>query len=163
MVDDAITTQALAGRIVAVARDAAFCFIYAANLDCLRALGAEVVFFSPLADSALPDCDAVWLPGGYPELHAAKLGANTAMQDSLKAHVARHKPVWAECGGMMVLFDAIVSVDGRSRGAMGLDARHGHPAKTVGSAGPAAVGHAGRGVARPHLPLLDLCHERARD
>lgn len=119
-VDDAITTQSLAGRVVAVARDAAFCFIYAANLDCLRALGAEVVFFSPLADAALPDCDAVWLPGGYPELHAAKLGANTAMRDSLKAHVARHKPVWAECGGMMVLFDAIVSADGHLDAQWGL-------------------------------------------
>ncbi len=120
VVDGVIASQPLAGRIVAVARDAAFCFIYAANLDCLRALGAEVVFFSPLADSALPDCDAVWLPGGYPELHSAKLGANTALRDSLKAHVARHKPVWAECGGMMVLFDAVVSVDGQNEAQWGL-------------------------------------------
>ena len=54
----------LHGRTIAVARDAAFCFIYQANLDCLRELGAELVFFSPLQDSALPVCDAVWLPGG---------------------------------------------------------------------------------------------------
>lgn len=110
----------LAGRTVAVARDAAFCFIYAANLDCLRALGAELVFFSPLADNALPTCDALWMPGGYPELHAARLAANTAMRDSLAAHVAQHKPVWAECGGMMVLFDTLVTVDGESHAQWGL-------------------------------------------
>jgi len=110
----------LAGRTVAVARDAAFCFIYAANLDCLQDLGAELVFFSPLADSALPECDAVWLPGGYPELHAARLAANTPMRDSLAAHVAQHKPVWAECGGMMVLFDELVTVDGQRHAQWGL-------------------------------------------
>ena len=110
----------LAGRTVAVARDAAFCFIYAANLDCLQALGAELVFFSPLADAALPQCDAVWLPGGYPELHAARLAANTAMRDSLATHAAQHKPVWAECGGMMVLFDTLVTADGESLAQWGL-------------------------------------------
>jgi len=61
----------LHGKTIAIARDAAFCFIYAANLDTLRALGAELVFFSPLADAELPECDALWIPGGYPELHAA--------------------------------------------------------------------------------------------
>lgn len=99
----------LQGQTIAVARDAAFCFIYAANLDCLRDLGADVVFFSPLNDPALPPCDAVWLPGGYPELHAAQLAANTALRDSLATHVAQHKPVWAECGGMMTLFDTLVT------------------------------------------------------
>ncbi len=120
VVPSAIASQALAGRVVAVARDAAFCFIYEANLDCLRALGAELVFFSPLVDAALPECDAVWLPGGYPELHAEKLGSNTALRDSLRAHVAREKPVWAECGGMMLLFDALVSVDGQRELQWGL-------------------------------------------
>nr|MDP2191357.1 cobyrinate a,c-diamide synthase [Rhodoferax sp.] len=110
----------LAGRTVAIARDAAFCFIYAANLDCLQDLGAELVYFSPLADSALPECDAVWLPGGYPELHAARLAANTSLRDSLAAHVAQHKPVWAECGGMMVLFDELVAVDGQRHAQWGL-------------------------------------------
>lgn len=110
----------LAGRTVAIARDAAFCFIYAANLDCLQALGAQLVFFSPLADSALPACDAVWLPGGYPELHATRLAANKSMRDRLAAHVAQHKPVWAECGGMMLLFDALVTADGQSHAQWGL-------------------------------------------
>lgn len=110
----------LQGQTIAVARDAAFCFIYAANLDCLRDLGADVVFFSPLNDPALPPCDAVWLPGGYPELHAAQLAANTALRDSLAAHVAQHKPVWAECGGMMVLFDALITADGERLAQWGL-------------------------------------------
>ncbi|MDO8250544.1 MAG: cobyrinate a,c-diamide synthase [Rhodoferax sp.] len=118
--DESSNSQPLAGRTVAVARDAAFCFIYAANLDCLQDLGAELVFFSPLADSALPECDAVWLPGGYPELHAARLADNTSMRDSLAAHVAQHKPVWAECGGMMVLFDALAMVDGQTHAHWGL-------------------------------------------
>jgi cobyrinic acid a,c-diamide synthase len=75
-------------------------------------LGAELVFFSPLADAALPACDAVWIPGGYPELHAATLAGNTGLRDSLAAHVAAGKSVWAECGGMMALFDTLTLVDG---------------------------------------------------
>jgi cobyrinic acid a,c-diamide synthase len=117
---DQPASQPLAGRTVAIARDAAFCFIYAANLDCLQALGARLVFFSPLADSTLPACDAVWLPGGYPELHAARLAGNTSLRDSLAAHVALQKPVWAECGGMMLLFDELVTVDGQTHVQWGL-------------------------------------------
>lgn len=114
------TPRLLAGRVIAVARDAAFCFIYAANLDCLRDLGVTLVFFSPLADAALPECDAVWLPGGYPELHAAQLAANTRLRDSLTQHVAQGKPVWAECGGMMVLFDSVCTLDGQTVAQWGL-------------------------------------------
>jgi cobyrinic acid a,c-diamide synthase len=110
----------LQGRTIAVARDAAFCFIYRANLDCLQDLGAELVFFSPLQDSALPACDAVWLPGGYPELHAHVLGANQALRDSLAQHIAHNKPVWAECGGMMVLFETLIDADGQSHAQWGL-------------------------------------------
>lgn len=103
----------LAGCTVAVARDAACCFIYPANLDALRALGAELAFFSPLADDALPPCDALWLPGGYPELHAQALSRACACRASLAAHVAAAKPVWAECGGMLLLFDGLVLADGK--------------------------------------------------
>ena len=112
--------QPLAGRTVAVARDAALCFIYDANLDTLRQLGAELAFFSPLADAALPACDAVWLPGGYPELHATTLSANHALRDALRTHVAQGKPVWAECGGMMLLFDTLVDKAGVSHAMWGL-------------------------------------------
>jgi cobyrinic acid a,c-diamide synthase len=95
-----------AGKTIAVARDAAFCFLYPANLECLEQLGARLVFFSPLADAALPDCDAVWLPGGYPELHGPTLAANKSMRAALAAHVAT-KPLLAECGGMMACFDSL--------------------------------------------------------
>ncbi|MEZ5643958.1 MAG: cobyrinate a,c-diamide synthase [Burkholderiaceae bacterium] len=102
----------LRGRTVAVARDAAFCFIYPANLDVLHDLAAEVVFFSPVADEPVPPCDAVWLPGGYPELHAQALAQGTRCRASLARHMAAGKRVWAECGGMMPLFDGLVLADG---------------------------------------------------
>ena len=110
----------LQGRTIAIARDAAFCFIYPANLDCLRALGAQLVFFSPLADEALPPCDALWLPGGYPELHAERLGQATQARASVAAHVQAEKPVWAECGGMMLLFDSITQKDASRQVLWGL-------------------------------------------
>jgi len=102
----------LAGRTIAIAHDAAFSFIYPANLDVLTALGARLSFFSPLAGDVLPACDAVWLPGGYPELHAQALAACELMRKSLAAHVAAGKPIWAECGGMMALFDELAMQDG---------------------------------------------------
>ena len=111
---------ALQGRTIAVARDAAFCFIYTANLECLRALGAELVFFSPLTDTAVPASDALWIPGGYPELHASTIAANTALRGSLAHYVAQGKPVWAECGGMMALFDTLVTVDAQRYAMWGL-------------------------------------------
>ncbi|MDP3230859.1 MAG: cobyrinate a,c-diamide synthase [Acidovorax sp.] len=110
----------LAGRTVAVGRDAAFCFVYAANLLCLEQMGARIAFFSPLNDAALPGCDAVWLPGGYPELHTAQIAANTGMQASLQGHVAAGKPLWAECGGMMALYESITLADGSTAPLWGL-------------------------------------------
>jgi len=97
----------LAGKTIAVARDAAFCFIYPANLDWLREMGAKVAFFSPLHDQALPDADACWLPGGYPELHLEALAGNTAMRDALRRAWQQGKPMLAECGGMMALTESI--------------------------------------------------------
>lgn len=105
----ASTTQmaSLAGKTIAIARDAAFCFIYPANVDCLQALGAELVFFSPLHDQQLPEADAYWLPGGYPELHTAEIGANQGMQQGLRAAYQAGKPILAECGGMLALAESI--------------------------------------------------------
>jgi len=103
----------LRGKTIAVARDAAFCFLYPANIDCLERLGARLHYFSPLVDRALPDCDAVWLPGGYPELHGLALAANRSLWASLTAHVAADKPLLAECGGMMALFESLREVDGQ--------------------------------------------------
>ncbi|MBL8481539.1 MAG: cobyrinate a,c-diamide synthase, partial [Rhodocyclaceae bacterium] len=110
----------LAGQAIAVARDAAFCFLYPANLDCLQAMGAKLIFFSPLADAKLPPCDAVWLPGGYPELHGRTLAANRSMAGALAAHVAAGKPVLAECGGMMACFERLHDAGGAPHAMFGL-------------------------------------------
>ncbi|MDD2832497.1 MAG: cobyrinate a,c-diamide synthase [Methylotenera sp.] len=97
----------LANKTIAIARDAAFCFIYQANLDCLTDMGASLKFFSPLHDQCLPEADAYWLPGGYPELHLSEIGANVAMKNSLQTAFEANKPILAECGGMMALSDSI--------------------------------------------------------
>lgn len=102
----------LQGVRIAVARDAAFSFLYAANLDTLRALGAELVFFSPLSDAVLPDAHSLYLPGGYPELHLGTLHANQPMYDAIHAHHAAAKPIVAECGGMLALLDSLAGQDG---------------------------------------------------
>ena len=110
----------LAGKRLAIARDAAYGFIYPANLETLRALGAELVFFSPIAGDSLPACDAVWLPGGYPELHGKALSQNQALWTALKAHVAIGKPLLAECGGLMSLFEQIIDKAGVSHNFGGI-------------------------------------------
>jgi cobyrinic acid a,c-diamide synthase len=103
----------LAGVRIGIARDRAFSFLYPANLDLLRALGAELVFFSPLVDSDLPAVDSLYLPGGYPELHLAQLSANRAMALALRRHVAARKPLYAECGGMLYLLESLTDVKGQ--------------------------------------------------
>ncbi len=110
----------LAGRTIAIARDHAFCFIYPANLDTLRQLGAALTFFSPLANEPLPRCDAVWLPGGYPELYATQLADAHVSRASLSAHISEGRSVWAECGGMMPLFDGLTLIDGTRHPMWGL-------------------------------------------
>jgi cobyrinic acid a,c-diamide synthase len=92
---------------IGVARDRAFSFLYQANLDLLRELGAELRFFSPLVDSELPEVDSVYLPGGYPELHLTQLSANRGMVRALRQHVDAGKPLYAECGGMLYLMESI--------------------------------------------------------
>ncbi|MGC1172467.1 cobyrinate a,c-diamide synthase [Polaromonas sp.] len=152
----AFSAGALQGCTVAVARDAAFCFIYAANLDCLRELGAELVFFSPLTDTALPACDALWLPGGYPELHAETLAANSAMRASVEAHVRAGKPVWAECGGMMALFDELQTVDGASHAMWGVLPGRVTMQKRLAALGPQQLDVAG-GTLRGHTFHYSTC------
>jgi cobyrinic acid a,c-diamide synthase len=104
----------LAGKAIAVARDAAFAFLYPANLDTLRILGARLMFFSPLADEPVPaGADAVYLPGGYPELHAQALAGAGTWRASINAAHAAGLPILAECGGMMALADELTDPDGR--------------------------------------------------
>ena len=87
---------------IAVARDEAFNFTYRANLDALASLGT-ICFFSPLHDAALPPCDLLYLPGGYPELFADRLVANAPMRESISRYVEHDGRVLAECGGFMYL------------------------------------------------------------
>lgn len=104
----------LGGKTIAIARDAAFAFLYPANLDTLRILGARLRFFSPLADEPVPDgADAVYLPGGYPELHAQALAQAGNWRASINAVHAAGMPILAECGGMMALADELTDPDGR--------------------------------------------------
>ena len=97
-----------AGLRVAVARDAAFCFTYADDLERMEAAGAELVFFSPLQDATLPEgIDALFLPGGFPETHMQELAANAAMRHSVAAAIRAGLPTYAECGGLMYLAERI--------------------------------------------------------
>lgn len=103
----------LAGRTIAVARDQAFMFIYPHNLDTLRELGATLKFFSPLANQPVPaEADAVYLPGGYPELHAQTLAQASTWQASMRATHAAGLPIVAECGGMMALAETLTDQAG---------------------------------------------------
>ncbi|MBI5172516.1 MAG: cobyrinate a,c-diamide synthase [Candidatus Melainabacteria bacterium] len=110
----------LAGKHIAVARDNAFSFIYQANLSCLEALGASLSFFSPLKDRACPRADAVYLPGGYPELYLQDLASNTEMKQSLSRHKTSGGLIYAECGGMLYLLDALIDKAGRQENMAGL-------------------------------------------
>jgi len=116
------TAEALAppGQTIALARDAAFSFVYPHLVDGWRAQGATIVPFSPLEDEAPPaDCDTCWLPGGYPELHAGKLAAATNFLEGLRAF-ARDKFVHGECGGYMVLGEALIDAAGVTHPMAGL-------------------------------------------
>ncbi len=109
------------GSRVAVARDLAFGFAYAHMLDDWRALGAEVSFFSPLADEApRADADAVFLPGGYPELHAGRLAAAEGFRAGMAAAAARGALIYGECGGYMVLGDGLIDGAGGPNRMLGL-------------------------------------------
>jgi len=103
---------ALDGQTIAVARDTAFAFIYHDNLALLTRLGAKLAYFSPLTDP-LPVCDAIYLPGGYPELHADALTSNTGLLQQLQQHIQQDKPVVAECGGMLYLLQQLTDIDGK--------------------------------------------------
>jgi len=99
------------GRI-GVARDRAFCFYYEDNFDLLRAAGAELVFFSPLADRFLPEgLDGLYLGGGYPELYAQELSGNLGMRQAVRDWAESGRPLYAECGGFMYLTEGIVGDD----------------------------------------------------
>ena len=98
---------------IAVARDEAFCFAYAETLEALTAAGAEPVPFSPVRDPALPEgVGGLYLPGGYPELHAQALSENTSMRQSIRGAVAAGLPTVAECGGFLYLGQTLEDAEG---------------------------------------------------
>jgi cobyrinic acid a,c-diamide synthase len=98
---------------IAVARDSAFCFYYPENLELLAAAGAEIVYFSPLRDRELPaEIDGIYFGGGYPELHAADLAANTILRRAVKAASRSGMPIYGECGGFMYLCAELVDGNG---------------------------------------------------
>lgn len=115
-----ITEPLLAGKTIAIARDAAFSFIYAANLALLQSLGANLVFFSPLVDKSLPMADALWLPGGYPELHTKKLSANFAMRTAIFDFFQQGKAILAECGGLLYCLDSLKDLEQQTYPMLGI-------------------------------------------
>ncbi|WP_175492651.1 cobyrinate a,c-diamide synthase [Methylocapsa palsarum] len=105
---------------IAIARDDAFSFLYPHILAGWRAEGAEIAFFSPLADEPPPDhCDLCWLPGGYPELHAGRLAASAAFLEGLR-RFAQSRPVHGECGGYIALGQTLTDKDGKVHPMAGL-------------------------------------------
>lgn len=141
------------GNRIAVARDAAFAFAYPLVLDGWRAAGAAVSFFSPLADEAPDDgADAVYLPGGYPELHAGTLAGAQTFKAGLRAAAARGAAVFGECGGYMVLGRGLVDADGgrhEMAGLLGLETSFAQRRLHLGyrharTAGPSCLGDSGR-------------------
>lgn len=108
------TPQAPPPRVkIAVARDKSFCFYYADNLDALKEAGAELVFFSPLADEALPEAEGLYLGGGYPELYLEQLSRNTGLLDEIRQAVHKGMPTLAECGGFLYLQQCLESDQGQ--------------------------------------------------
>lgn len=125
--DQKVAETAKSGRLprppaqrIALAQDAAFSFTYPHILEGWRSAGAEIRLFSPLADEAPdPASEIVWLPGGYPELHAGPLAAASRFREGLRKH-AETRPVHGECGGYMVLGQALIDKDGRRHAMAGL-------------------------------------------
>ena len=145
------------GPRIAVARDDAFLFAYPAVLEGWRRQGAELSFFSPLADEAPdPAADAVYLPGGYPELHAGRLAAAERFLAGLQRAAAAGTAIYGECGGYMVLGEALTDADGRAHRMAGLlplatsfaerRLHLGYRAATLLGAGP--LGPRGRALSR---------------
>ena len=115
----------LQGKTIAIAKDAAFSFIYDANVRLLQDMGARVLFFSPILDQTLPEADALWLPGGYPELHARDLSENTLMIGKIKEFFDSGKAILAECGGFLYTMETLTDLANQQYPMAGILAGHG--------------------------------------
>jgi cobyrinic acid a,c-diamide synthase len=145
----------LKGKTIAIAKDAAFSFIYDANLRLLAKMGAEVRFFSPLADPVLPAADALWLPGGYPELHAKALSENSAIKQEIKAFADAGKPVLAECGGFLYCLQDLTDLEDETYPMSAVLAGHGAMRGKRGCQGMQTA-------MLPEGPLQGHAHHRSR-
>ena len=112
--DDETVGDTVSEVVVAVADDEAFSFYYPSSLAFLEHLGARLVRFSPLRDEKLPDCDALLLGGGFPEMFVKQLADNTRLKDSLRRQITAGLPVYAECGGFMYLTETLQDFDGKT-------------------------------------------------
>lgn len=121
---------------IGVAYDEAFSFYYPASLQALAAEGADLVYFSPLTDSELPDVDALFFGGGFPEMFLETLSQNTTMAQAVRKAAADGMPIYAECGGLMYLCEAVTDFEDITRPMVGLV-----PAKSVMQAKLQKVGY----------------------
>ncbi|WP_413283506.1 cobyrinate a,c-diamide synthase [Vibrio sp. MA40-2] len=108
---EAKVTRSLESKVIAIARDTAFSFIYQANIELLEKMGATIRYFSPIDNHPLPECDALYLPGGYPELYLDNLAKNSRLKNQIKTHINSQKPVLAECGGMLYLNQTLTDIE----------------------------------------------------
>ncbi|WP_415894888.1 cobyrinate a,c-diamide synthase [Neptuniibacter sp. PT34_22] len=115
----------LEGKRIAIAKDEAFSFIYDANLRLLKQMGAELKFFSPLHHTQLPEADSLWLPGGYPELHAKALSDNKTMRAQIREFHSAGKPILAECGGFLYCLEDLTDLEDNCRPMAGILKGHG--------------------------------------
>jgi cobyrinic acid a,c-diamide synthase len=141
---------------IAVARDRAFQFYYDENLRQLQDYGAELIEYSPITDSTLPQgIGGLYLGGGYPELHASALAANVSMRQSVRSFAEGGAPIYAECGGFMYLTEAIIASGGQQYEMCGI-----FPTRARMQHRLAALGYA---EVEPLKELAWLCtHERMR-
>ncbi len=160
------------GRHIAVARDDAFQFTYDATLAGWRRQGAELSFFSPLADEAPHRAaDAVYLPGGYPELHAGRLAAAARFLGGLREAAAASKTIFGECGGYMVLGDTLTDSTGephRMAGLLPLSTSFAEPRRHLGyrtarPLAPGPLGAAGTGFRGHEFHYASIVEEGAAD
>lgn len=110
----------LEGLRIGVARDEAFCYLYPANIELLENMGAEVCYFSPLHDAAVPNVDSLWFPGGFPELYLQELQNNRSMKASVRDFQKTGGHILAECGGMMFMLGSLVDNQGVESQMVGL-------------------------------------------
>jgi cobyrinic acid a,c-diamide synthase len=117
----AVSPDALSGKTIAIARDDAFSFTYTANITLLQDMGAKICYFSPVHDDSIPvEATGLWLPGGYPELHAKKLSENKSMISSLKRFHQDGKPILAECGGFLYCMERLIDINNNEWKMLGL-------------------------------------------